>query len=67
MVKSKLTLGYNVEDFDVNFVITKGNITGGFIDRKSVDTFNAITDYLNFASRYGEKKKLIQIFMRPNR
>lgn len=57
MVKSKLTLGYNVEDFDINFVITKGNITGNFVDRKSVDAFNAITDYLNFASRYGEKKK----------
>jgi HAMP domain-containing protein len=56
LVKSKITLGYTVEDFGVNFVLAKGNVAQNFVDKKSVDTYASIIDYLNFASRYGEKK-----------
>jgi len=57
MVKSKLTLGYTVEDFKINFIISAGNIAKNFIDKLSIEKYNAIVDYLGFASKYGEKKK----------
>ncbi len=56
LVKSKLTLGYNVEEFGINFVLVNGNVINNFVDKSSLDTYNAIMDYLSFAARYGGKK-----------
>jgi HAMP domain-containing protein len=57
MVKSKLTLGYTVEDFSVNFIMVGGNVAQNFADKASLDKFNVIKDYLAFASKYGAKKQ----------
>lgn len=57
MVKNKLTLGYEVEDFGVNFVMINGTVTGSFISKAAVDAYAAVTDYLKFAAKYSEKKK----------
>jgi len=56
-VKSKLTLGYNIENFAVNFIILNGTIVKNFVDKKSMTIYNAIVDYLQFASKYGTKKQ----------
>jgi Ni,Fe-hydrogenase maturation factor len=57
IVKSKLTLGYTVEDFSVNFVMVGGNVTKNFVDRLTLEKYAVIIDYLNFASKYGAKKQ----------
>jgi HAMP domain-containing protein len=57
MVKAKLTLGYTVEDFGVNFIMIGGNVAGNFADKISLDKFDVIKDYLAFASKYGAKKQ----------
>jgi len=57
MVKGKLTLGYNIEDFNINFVLINGTVNKDFIDSASGDKYKAVIDYLNFASKYGGKKK----------
>ncbi len=57
MVKSKLTLGYEVEDFSVNFIMINGSVAGNFISKQAVDAYTAVVEYLKFASRYGERKK----------
>ncbi|HDQ26329.1 MAG TPA: adenylate/guanylate cyclase domain-containing protein [bacterium] len=56
MVKSKMTLGCRIEDFNVNFVMTKGTMTKNFVDKSSLEKYNAIMDYIGFASKYGQKK-----------
>ncbi len=56
-VKSKLTLGYKIEDFSVNFIIVNGVIIKNFIEKKTMSLYNSIIDYLNFASKYGAKKQ----------
>lgn len=57
IVKSKLTLGYTVEDFSVNFVMVGGNITKNFVDKRTLNKYGVIIDYINFASKYGAKKQ----------
>ncbi len=57
MVKGKLTLGYNIEDFNVNFIIMQGGLVKNFIDGTTMERYKVITDYIKFASQYGEKKK----------
>jgi HAMP domain-containing protein len=57
LVKSKLTLGYAVEDFSVNFMMIGGNVTRNFVDKLTNEKYRVIVDYLNFASKYGEKKQ----------
>ncbi len=57
IVKSKLTLGYAVEDFSVNFVMVGGNVSKNFVDKLTLEKFAVIIDYLNFASKYGAKKQ----------
>jgi HAMP domain-containing protein len=57
LVKAKLTLGYNVEDFAVNFIMVGGNVTKNFVDKLTIDKYGVIVDYLNFASKYGGKKQ----------
>jgi HAMP domain-containing protein len=57
MVKGKLTMGYNIEDFGVNFVMVQGTVIKSFIEKGAMDKFRAVVDYLKFASKYGEKKK----------
>ncbi len=56
-VKSKLTLGYKIEDFSVNFILINGIIIKNFIEKKTMAVYNSIIDYLNFASKYGAKKQ----------
>jgi hypothetical protein len=57
LVKAKLTMGYNVEDFAVNFIMVGGNVTKNFVDKLTIDKYSVIVDYLNFASKYGGKKQ----------
>ncbi|MFP4466803.1 MAG: HAMP domain-containing protein [Candidatus Goldiibacteriota bacterium] len=57
LVKSRLTLGCEIEDFGVNFVMTKGSVTKNFVDKSSLEKYNAIIDYLGFAAKYGQKKR----------
>jgi len=57
LVKAKLTLGYNVEDFFVNFIMIGGNVAKNFVDKYTIDKYSVIVDYLNFASKYGGKKQ----------
>lgn len=57
IVKSKLTLGYAVEDFSVNFVMVGGNVSKNFVDKVTIEKYGVIIDYLNFASKYGAKKQ----------
>ncbi|MBP7792991.1 MAG: HAMP domain-containing protein [Candidatus Goldbacteria bacterium] len=57
MVKGKLALGYNIEDFSVNFIIMQGGLVKNFIDGSTMERYKVITDYIKFASQYGEKKK----------
>jgi HAMP domain-containing protein len=57
MVKGKLTMGYDIEDFTINFVMIEGSVVKNFIEKNSLERFRAITDYLKFASKYSEKKK----------
>ncbi len=57
MVKAKLTLGYAVEDFSVNFIMVGGNVAKNFADKVSIEKFNVIKDYLAFAAKYGGKKQ----------
>ncbi|MCX8092568.1 MAG: HAMP domain-containing protein [Candidatus Goldbacteria bacterium] len=57
MVKGKLTLGYNIEDFAVRFIIIQGGIVKNFVDSATMEKYKVITDYIKFASQYGEKKK----------
>ncbi len=56
-VKSKLTLGYKIEDFYVNFILVNGVIIKKFIEKRTMSLYNSIIDYLNFASKYGAKKQ----------
>jgi len=56
LVKSKLTLGYNVEEFGINFIILGGTVVNNFVDKHCIETYNGIIDYLSFAARYGGKK-----------
>jgi|GEM_PF-1066428 methyl-accepting chemotaxis protein len=57
MVKGKLTLGYNIEDFNINFIIMQGGLVKNFVDGHTLEKYKVITDYIKFASQYGEKKK----------
>jgi len=57
IVKSKLTMGYAVEDFSVNFVMVNGNVSKNFVDRLTLEKYGVIIDYINFAVKYGEKKQ----------
>ncbi|MCX7698387.1 MAG: HAMP domain-containing protein [Candidatus Goldbacteria bacterium] len=57
MVKGKLTLGYNIEDFAIHFIIMQGGIVKNFVDSATMEKYKVITDYIKFASQYGEKKK----------
>jgi hypothetical protein len=57
MVKGKLTLGYDIEDFTINFVMIEGTMVKNFIEKGAIDRFKAVTDYLKFAAKYAEKKK----------
>lgn len=57
MVKGKLTLGYNIEDFSINFIIVHGGLVKNFVDGTTMEKYKVITDYIKFASQYGEKKK----------
>jgi HAMP domain-containing protein len=57
LVKAKLTLGYNVEDFSVNFIMVGGNVSKNFVDKLTLEKYSVIVDYLNFASKYGGKKQ----------
>jgi HAMP domain-containing protein len=57
MVKGKLTLGYNIEDFSINFIIIQGGLVKNFVDGTTMEKYKVITDYIKFASQYGEKKK----------
>lgn len=57
IVKGKLTLGYSIEDFNVNFIIMQGGLVKNFVDGSTMEKYKVIIDYLKFASQYGEKKK----------
>lgn len=56
-VKAKLTLGHQVEDFTVNFVLIEGSVADNFVDKSSMEKYGLIKDYLGFASRYSGKKQ----------
>lgn len=57
IVKSKLTMGYTVEDFSVNFVMVGGNVSKNFVDKLTLEKYGVIIDYIKFASKYGGKKQ----------
>ncbi len=57
MVKGRITLGCDIEDFSVNFILLKGSVTGNFLDPVTAENYKAVHDYLKFAGKYGEKKK----------
>ncbi|HDQ25750.1 MAG TPA: HAMP domain-containing protein [bacterium] len=57
MVKGKLAMGYEIDDFRINFIMLNGSISKSFTDKESGEKYKAALDYLNFAAKYGEKKK----------
>lgn len=59
MVKGKLTLGYNIEDFSVNFIIMQGGLVKNFVDEATMEKYKVIIDYIKFAFQYKEKKKYV--------
>ncbi|MCE5300750.1 MAG: HAMP domain-containing protein, partial [Spirochaetia bacterium] len=59
LVKSKITLGYAVEDFSVNFIMMGGSVAKNFVDKLSLEKYSVIRDYITFASKYGEKKQYV--------